>query len=373
MKRLGLLCLVLVAHGCAAARPPEAGSQTHFLHACDARCAAPYQCLCGLCSLPCSDESGCARAPDAAMCLPSSTGLFGCEAAPRMCDVACDVDGDCALLGSEFACSDGRCRTISGVPVDAPMSEPGSLADVLCNGSDQIQLLLQSHGGLLWQYNSTHAIFAMVDGHCHYYVENGYMNGIRQGVLSASQADQLAHEVNITRLKGWTEPPLFQCSDGGSQLIATPAAAISCECGECSGAQAASKKAAITSADTWLARLAMQGSPVSGAVWAMAIQDNFAGFSQQPVAWPLARPMGSIDGFVKLAIPTDSSQGARFDDAGEAMTLRELRGQVATIAGFVAIQDGDMKYDLYVRDELPADVDQALTAFEADAQLLLPR
>jgi hypothetical protein len=213
----------------------------------------------------------------------------------------------------------------------------------------------------------------MVDGHCHYYVENGSMNGMREGVLSASQADQLAHEVGITRLTGSTTPPDFVCFDGGSTLIATRAAAMRCECGGCFGPQAASKTAAIKSAHAWIDRLAMQGTPISGSVWAMAIQDNFAGASQEPLAWPLARPMGSIDGLVQPSLPTASSQGARFDDAAEAMALRELRQQAAAIANasFVAIQDGAMKYDLYVRDELPADVDQALTTFEADAELLL--
>jgi hypothetical protein len=83
--------------------------------------------------------------------------------------------------------------------------------------------------------------------------------------------------------------------------------------------------------------------------------------------------MGSIIGF--LSSSGDFSQGVRFDDASEAMALRELRQQASMNpdARFVATRDGDMTYDLYVRDELPADVDQALTVFEADASLLMLR
>jgi hypothetical protein len=115
---LWLWLMLAAAVGCGIARTPEppAGSQTHFLRACAADCAAPYMCLCGVCSLPCEDNSTCDGQTAKAACVDQSDGR-SCEAAPRMCDVECKNDAACGWLGTGFRCESGRCR---GVAVKAP-------------------------------------------------------------------------------------------------------------------------------------------------------------------------------------------------------------------------------------------------------------
>jgi hypothetical protein len=111
MNRLvPVLLLVLgVSSACSKTRGPEAGSQTHFLSDCDGSCAAPYSCLCGVCTLACSGAAQCADASEAAACLVPSSATGSCSAA-KLCDVECERHADCAAVGPQFSCEAGRCR-----------------------------------------------------------------------------------------------------------------------------------------------------------------------------------------------------------------------------------------------------------------------
>jgi hypothetical protein len=107
MKRLLLVLGLLCA--CSKAREPEAGSQTHFLNDCDSSCAAPYSCLCGVCTLECSDADQCEDAPGSALCVAPASGADSCSAA-KICDVECERHADCSAVGPQFSCEAGRCR-----------------------------------------------------------------------------------------------------------------------------------------------------------------------------------------------------------------------------------------------------------------------
>ncbi|HMI92121.1 MAG TPA: hypothetical protein VK509_12185 [Polyangiales bacterium] len=110
MKRLilalGLLC------ACSKAREPETGSQTHFLNDCDVSCPAPYSCLCGVCTLACSDADQCSDAPGAAVCVAPESKAGSCSEA-KLCDVECERNADCSAVGPQFSCEAGRCRETS--------------------------------------------------------------------------------------------------------------------------------------------------------------------------------------------------------------------------------------------------------------------
>ncbi len=110
--------LVLCLMGCAAfaackssAPPgPSAGSQTHFLDLCDSTCAAPYTCLCGMCTLACTADLQCHDAAPSARCLaPAVASSHSCTP-EAVCDLGCGADADCRTLGSGYTCSGKRCR-----------------------------------------------------------------------------------------------------------------------------------------------------------------------------------------------------------------------------------------------------------------------
>jgi hypothetical protein len=107
MTRALLLTACSFLFACSPSRSPEAGSQTHFLKACDGSCPSPYSCLCGVCSLPCSSAATCSAQGDGALCQPAADS---CMLSGNMCDVSCSADRDCRMLGSSFECEAGRCR-----------------------------------------------------------------------------------------------------------------------------------------------------------------------------------------------------------------------------------------------------------------------
>ena len=93
---------------------PQEGSETHFLRSCDEGCAEGFECLCGTCTVLCSDSAACLSTIEGAVCADVFprvvTGRCAAEQAPAFCDVACLVDEDCSTLGDDYRCDAGFCR-----------------------------------------------------------------------------------------------------------------------------------------------------------------------------------------------------------------------------------------------------------------------
>lgn len=145
-KALSLLCLLTSSQLAAcwtAQHEPSAGSQTHFLATCETSCAAPYACVCGVCTLHCAGDSQCSASAAKSRCLPptAATSEPACTA-EAVCDVACTQATECNGLGTGYTCTGERCRRIAlvkGVGLDAgalpadagtlPPADAGKLAD----------------------------------------------------------------------------------------------------------------------------------------------------------------------------------------------------------------------------------------------------
>jgi hypothetical protein len=406
MKHGLIISFAIAAISCSMARSPMAGSETHFLRECSADCAAPYTCLCGVCSLACEDSQVCGQQTPAATCL--APAAQSCDDAPHMCDLTCRVATDCSALGSGARCSAGRCRT-GGSLVDGGAPRDGSVADAsmrdaaqvdgaapdasggvvdaglpvdssvpvtstLCDGSSDIRLSIATSGGFVastYTFTSPRgAAFSTVDGKCHYYASTDYMVGISEGDLTATEATQLLSDI------GWSNRLVFRgespanCADGGTTVVTTPDSAFACTCGDCGSAASAGKTAAISSAAKVAMTYAPRGKRLGGPVSAIAYVETFSNGSQ-PQAWPLSRSMLSVDGLVQASNAATLGSGARFDAVADASALRTVRAAARTptnsYAGFALVDDGGI-YSLYVRDELPADVSQSYDAFVANGQ-----
>jgi hypothetical protein len=114
-----LTLITALALSCESTREEPTGGETHFLQRCDdapSACGSRFTCLCGVCSVPCSDAVACAELPNAS-CV-TTEGASACSApSPAQCDVTCNADADCAALSSDHRCVAGRCRTdASGEP-----------------------------------------------------------------------------------------------------------------------------------------------------------------------------------------------------------------------------------------------------------------
>lgn len=116
-RRAGwLLALLLAAFSCQRETEDPTGGETHFLVRCQPNtdsCGKKLSCLCGVCTLPCTERAACERLP-AAACVAASAGeACSDSAAQGHCDVACLIDADCAVLSVGHHCELGACRADS--------------------------------------------------------------------------------------------------------------------------------------------------------------------------------------------------------------------------------------------------------------------
>jgi len=108
-RRLTILIAALaLAFSCRPQIGEPTGGETHFLTRCESNantCGDRLTCVCGVCTLPCAERSGCLTLP-AAQCVP------GCIAddAPGVCEVSCVGDADCTVISPAHRCEQGVCR-----------------------------------------------------------------------------------------------------------------------------------------------------------------------------------------------------------------------------------------------------------------------
>ena len=117
---LAWLCAGLWALSCASTRENPTGGETHFLTRCDASdpsaCGSSLSCVCGVCTVACSERSECNTFPIAECVQPTASS---CPSVAAHCDVPCAADVDCSLLSKEHRCLVGVCRA------EAPHVTPG--------------------------------------------------------------------------------------------------------------------------------------------------------------------------------------------------------------------------------------------------------
>jgi len=113
-RQAGLLfALLFAAFSCQVESEDPTGGETHFLVRCEPNsnsCGSKLSCLCGVCTLPCSERAACELLPAAACIAASGTDSCGAEPAQGHCDVACLIDADCTVLSQAHRCELGACR-----------------------------------------------------------------------------------------------------------------------------------------------------------------------------------------------------------------------------------------------------------------------
>lgn len=135
-RLVAALLLGGVALGCDSS--PEAkdlGSETHFLATCSETCADGYSCLCGACTLACSDLGECSSGSLAARCVPAGPRVADgtcSQGVSAFCDVACAEDRDCRSVGLSHRCIQNYCR--------APEPPPGACQRTDTTGASAVIL-----------------------------------------------------------------------------------------------------------------------------------------------------------------------------------------------------------------------------------------
>jgi hypothetical protein len=117
-KLAGALLALSLCLGCQAEPSrPQTGSETHFLSYCGGAqsCGDALECLCGVCTDPCSGVASCGAWSQSATCSPTAADSSdeSCGGDERVCEVACGDDADCAPLGGAHRCTQGVCRQLA--------------------------------------------------------------------------------------------------------------------------------------------------------------------------------------------------------------------------------------------------------------------
>ncbi len=101
----GLALMGLIGSACGKTTGPGGGN-TNWLMECgsDDDCTGETRCLCGMCSIDCTDDDACMSVSSGAVCVESAT----CE--DRACGVECAIASDCRSLGPDARCVDSVCR-----------------------------------------------------------------------------------------------------------------------------------------------------------------------------------------------------------------------------------------------------------------------
>ena len=286
--------------------------------------------------------------------------------------VSCDENSDCSSLGDGFSCWAGRCRDLNASEAghDAAIMSVDSGTNTstaeICDGSDDIRLGLWNDGGQVdvsSKFTNPFGFsFAFVDGHCRYYASVDTMTGIASGMLDATDAASLARDIGYAQIAKFSQHYDQGCPDAGASRIGDGAHAFGCSCG-CDDDAPTGLAEAEAASHTWIERFAKQGKPLGGAVRVAAVNGTVVS-SPMPLAWPLDR---AIADFVIPGMTFTVDSGLVIDDAMDAAALRTLRSRMAAVMpGYakIAIMDGALSYTLFVRDELPPDVDAAAHTFQ---------
>jgi hypothetical protein len=141
-----LLLGLWLIFSCSTPQSVEEGSETHFLETCEATCQEGLQCICGVCTRSCSEQSDCADWAGVASCAPLGPRVAErrCVASETsaICDAPCLSDVDCSKLANRI-CDYGYCRQLQKpAPPSAFTCTPPNLAatDVLILGDVLIEL-----------------------------------------------------------------------------------------------------------------------------------------------------------------------------------------------------------------------------------------
>jgi len=107
---ISLAGLLAIGGGCESASDDLTGGETHFLRRCDpnADSCGRLSCVCGVCTVPCSEHSTCHAFP-AAQCAVARGASCDNKGEAMVCRVACAIDDDCLVVSPEHRCDEGTC------------------------------------------------------------------------------------------------------------------------------------------------------------------------------------------------------------------------------------------------------------------------
>lgn len=268
-----------------------------------------------------------------------------------------------ASLLALIACGDGKRGGSSGGASDSYM---------LCDGSDDVRLGWSSAGG---QVESTYEFtnpyghaFLFIDGHCHYYASESWLKGVVQGELSPAEAKQIQQKLLLTDIARLAYHDAESCPDAGAFWLRAADGYVDCTCG-CDEKAPHAAQQALDQAGMLAAALTMQGAALDGPIALIALDEGKpTGSNANLPAWPLIWPLSDIS--VEWEAYTRGTRPSpRLLLDAEASAARMLKATVLRenqYAGAVRVTDLGKAYNLFMREELPDSVRDAIARFVAE-------
>jgi len=254
------------------------------------------------------------------------------------------------------------CAGACGHPAEGP---PATARD-LCDGSADVRLAYKVGGGHVNDayafYAPRGSVFFAVDGGCHYWAGRDLNDGLRTGTLGVQMADMVARDLHVGEIAALSShQDTESCSDAGYGYLGRGAQFISCTCG-CDDLPAAIPQA-FAHADSLNITLVSQGAHADGPLRALTF----------PIGDPNWQPSVKVQDWPLASSPRDlaadpmpgTGSGKAIESEADRVALRGLRAGADAVGGgapiYVRGSDGFV-YSLYLRDELPGPIEQALTA-----------
>jgi hypothetical protein len=250
------------------------------------------------------------------------------------------------------------------VPPPEPIA-PAQLPEIqqLCDGSDGIRFsaVFGTGGGPVAYYNAfLPGTFLAIDGTCRYWVNDSSLSGLRSGVLGVEEAQAYAVSLHYGRYAVLSDYEANQCPDSGITTLTDATGSLACRCGLCDfGSEPAELREAIATA------VQLSSDVGSRQEWAWGPSSFLAVLTTESAELPWTLDLDLAEVAYDSALqPFANDAGVLVEDPDQLMLLSALRQ--GSIDGGEAwqlfvTQDGN-GYALYVRDEPPAEILDALSA-----------
>lgn len=242
----------------------------------------------------------------------------------------------------------------------------GGTVEPLCDGSDALRAVASEGGGFVeptYEFTNPYGFrFLFVLGTCRYFMSRSTLEGVLTGHLF--YPDAVEDVLGWSGLAAWSSHEDMSCPDAGATIITNGSNRASCTCG-CDDNAPPGMRAVFDGLSEQMDTLAMVSARIDGPMRLLLVGPPVGGLPLQAFPWPLSWDPGGV-ALTYEELISSTLEGTQVTDPAEFGALRMLRAEAHMAYDYdrpirVRTTSG-AEYDLYLRDELPADVASAAAA-----------
>ncbi len=236
--------------------------------------------------------------------------------------------------------------------------------EMICDGTDHVRFsaTFGRGGGPFAFYNGfLPGTYITIDGKCRYWINDASLRGLRSGVLSDSDGERFSALLHYGQYQALTQFEVSQCPDGGSSSLTDATGTLTCRCGDC-GFGPAELHEPFAGADELFVDLTSRDEWAWGPTTILPVSMPV---EADALDWTLPLDLDGVAYDGGLEQPFGADMGVPIPD--DQLELFSVLRQTSIVGGETSqlsvVDEGGGGYVLFVRDEPPAEV---LDALEAD-------